>query len=635
MKTWICTFPATLFSPLCGAARLYANVKKNGFDVSFIDMNQKAFFSLLSPESLEQVFERITHYIFSAHMSSSFRRNIGSILLNSSNNVIRQPLILDLLNKTPLKTYIKRSNVLEKYLCKIAGIKVTTDNIYYLLLAGKDQIVADIEVSRQRLLESFLILSEDDFIANYRMLLCGKALIDTVYFPAQLDFGFGFHGSAYKMRAGDIIHAASDEKHNCMIPYFNREIMPLFEAEQPEFVGLSITHAADFVPTFTLAKMIRERNPATHICLGGATLTELAYRINKNPLLWNYFDSLVLGPGENSFEELIISIENKKTLSQVPNLVYKEKDTIKKSNIKYELNINETCTPEFTYMLPGSVLPLETAYGCYWSKCIFCYYPKIGLSDINAKVEKNKKVRNIELVLEDIDQLQKKYKPSFIGLIDSAVHPARLMKIAEHNLNSGLKFSFSAFFRFEREFLSASFCRKLSQGRFLGGQAGLESGSQKINNLINKGVDLEDIKKILKNFYKNNISTHLYAVIGIPGEKKSDGEQTFRFIRKMRKYATLFWQIYPMGVLENGPLAGRAEELGLTIKPLPDDSLTQITIHEVKEGLSQIESAALSIQYSEKLKPYLHSYIDFIDIESLKLLLCVFKAKNSKVLRWQ
>ncbi len=627
MKTWLCTAPSNFFSPLQGGARLYTYVKQKGHDVSFVDLNQKAFFDLLSTESLELAYDRIFRFIVSASMSRSLRENIGSMLLNSSGGAMRQLGARGLLAKTKAAPFMDHSKFLEKYLCKIAGTQIKTDNLYFAILVNKDKILADVEEARRSLYDHFMTLPPETFISNYKILLCGKALIDTAYFPLNLDLGLGFHGTMYKPCVEDIHRAVRDDKYNFMIPYYAREIIPKFEKEQPELVGISITHTSDFLPAFTLAKMLKEKSPGTHICLGGATLTETAFKIRKNPSLWDYFDSLVMGAGEYAFDELISTLENKKSLSKVPNLVYKENGSIKSSEKTFELDLNDTCCPEYPFIRPGSVIPLETSYGCYWGKCMFCYYPKTGLSDINAKVDKNKCERKIELVLDDIDKLNAKYKPSFFGLTDSAVHPDRLMHLAEHSINSDLKFRFSAFIRLEKEFLSEEFCQKLVRGGFIGGQAGLESGSQRINDTINKGVDLKDAKKILKNFKKSGIAIHIYSLLGIPGETKKDAKQTYRFIKKMRKYITLYWQIYPMGVVENGPLVKRAEELGITIKPLPEDSLTQITMHEYKEGLSQVESVGMAIQYTEKLKGYLHPLLKILDVESFKLIYCAYKDK--------
>ncbi len=128
---------------------------------------------------------------------------------------------------------------------------------------------------------------------HFQTLLCGKAIIDAVYYPAQLDFGLGFAGTAYRPHAQDIVRAVGDERYNFLIPYYRNKIIPLVNREQPDIVGISITHTSEFVPAFTLAAMVKHEHPEVHIVLGGATATEVAHRIAKNLSLWNFFDSLI------------------------------------------------------------------------------------------------------------------------------------------------------------------------------------------------------------------------------------------------------------------------------------------------------------------------------------------------------
>ncbi|MCX5686379.1 MAG: hypothetical protein NTW09_02815, partial [Candidatus Omnitrophica bacterium] len=225
------------------------------------------------------------------------------------------------------------------------------------------------------------------------------------------------------------------------------------------------------------------------------------------------------------------------------------------------------------------------------------------------------------LVLEDMEKLHKMYKPLYIGLTDSAMQPERLRQICGHNIDKGGKRKFSAFVRFEREFKSKKFCRLLAEGGLLGGQVGLESGSQRINDIINKGVKVDDANVILKNFYSAGMLMHLYCMVGAPGEAVKDAEMTYKFI-------TLDWQIFSLYVLERGPLTRRAGEFGLTVRPLPDEFLAQAAEYDVKKGITQEESVALSIKYYEKLKCYMNPLNREMDVESFKVFAIIQKAKE-------
>jgi anaerobic magnesium-protoporphyrin IX monomethyl ester cyclase len=628
MKSWICTTLTSILGPIQGPARLYAYVKKQGHDVSLKDLNQDAFFTLLSRPYLEQACDRLAFVTETVKRNKFLREDIGAIILNSSNQTMRQLLANGLIANGESRTLAQVSRLFKRPALSLVGSKIKNDNVFYALMSQKEYAISEIEKARQALYNEFFNLSTQEFVRHFTTLLCGKALVDAAYFPALLDFGLGFHGTAYAPMASDILRAVTDERHNFLIPYFRGRVLPELRTEAPAVVGISVTHASEFVPAFTLARMIKAENPEIHICLGGASLTEVSHRVTRNLPLWDYIDSLVKGPGEIAFSQLIEAIEAGKRLSQVPNLVYKQNGSIVESEPHVEFDLNQACTPEFGSIRPRSTLPLETSSGCYWGKCIFCYYPKEGSSSFNSEPQKPR-TRNIELVLRDISSLRDRYDPIYIGITDSSLSPRRIEQIVEFNQQNDRVVNFSAFFRFEKDFKSPEFCRKLAAGGFLGGQVGLESGSQRVNNIINKGVDLKDAQTIIQNFRACGILLHLYSIVGLPTETKEDARMTYEFIRRWHKQLSMGWQIYSVGILEHGPLAARASQYGISTTALPDEYLIQPMQYRVSDGLSQAQSAGLAIMFTEKLKKLLNPLIKIMDAESHKILLMAEKSHSN------
>jgi len=615
------------YAPLLGAARLYAYTKKQGHNAHLKDFNQDSYFTLLSKDYLEPTLEKTRYATHSVFRNRFLREDLGSIILNSSSNAMRQLVAKGMLMNNSWYKFIDKTKIVKKPLFGIISSKIKADNVLYALLSEKEFVLSEIERSRKILDEGFFSLEPDDFIANFYTLLCGKALIDAAYFPAQLDFGLGFQGTAFIPRTSDILRGVEDERYNFLIPYYRNKVLPSLSKEHPDLVGISITCVYELIPAFTLAHMIKKVDPEIHIVLGGVLATQLAHRIAKNPPLWSLFDSLILGPGEVAFTELIEHIEKKTDLLGVPNIIYKEKDTIRKSGKLHEFDINETCTPEFVSVRPKSGLPLETANGCYWGKCIFCYYPKTGTASHDSKYQK-KRVREMELVLNDIRELKDKYDPLAIAITDSSLHPRRMEAIAEENMHSERKVKFTALFRFEKEFKSKAFCRKLVEGGFMGGYVGLESGSQRVNDIINKGVDLGDAEVIIKNFHNTGILLHLFSIVGIPGETREDALMTYRFFKRWHRWLKLDWEIYFLYVLEQSPIAQRAYKLGTEVMPLPEDYLVDLMRYKPETGLSQEEAISLAIGFTEKLKRFTHPLNQIMDIESLTLFLLAQMAKG-------
>jgi radical SAM superfamily enzyme YgiQ (UPF0313 family) len=381
------------------------------------------------------------------------------------------------------------------------------------------------------------------------------------------------------------------------------------------------------VPAFTLAHTIKSVDPGIHIVLGGGLVTEIGYRMAKNPSLWEMFDSLIEGPGEVPFTELIERLEKKADLSGVPNIIYKNNGNIVKGETIHEFDINEACTPEFAAARPKGPLPLETSSACYWGRCVFCYYPQQGTPSYDSKSQKTR-TRRIELVLSDMKELKEKYDPVCIGFTDSSLSPKRIEDIADENIRTKNQMKFSALFRMEKTFKSLQFCEKIAEGGFIGGHVGLESGSQKVNDIINKGINLKDVELILKNFHEAGILVHIFSIVGMPGELDEDAMETFNFFKRLHKWLELGFVVYPLYVLEHSPLAYRAPEFKLKLTALPDEYLAQSMDYHVEGGTSAEKSMATSISYSEQLSRYLHPLNRIIDIESLTMFLIAQKAKG-------
>jgi radical SAM superfamily enzyme YgiQ (UPF0313 family) len=627
MKTWICTTLTSFFGPAQGAARLYAFTRQQKHDVSFKDLNQDIYFTLLSRDYLEQNFDRLNFVVESMRRNKYLRANLGALLLQSSNKGLRNFLLNGIISNTRFRELTRVPKFFKEPIYNLLGKQLNEDNLVFALLAEKEHIISEIDNARKILYDSFFALPQEEFIANFEKILCGKAIIDAVHFPAQMDFGLGMHGMAYAPCVEDIQRAVVDEKHNFLLPYYHDKVLPMFRQEQPQLVGISISHMSEFVPAFTLANLIKKESPETHICLGGAVLTEVSHRVSKNLPLWNFFDSMIVGPGEQPFSYLIEALETRKKLAEIPNIVYQEKGILKSSEKHIEFDLNDACTPEYVSVRPKSVLTLETSSGCYWGKCIFCYYPKEGTPDHNSDYKKGR-VRDMELVIKDMETLKQKYDPQYIVFSDSSFHPQRLEYLAENNLKRTYPIHFSAFVRFEKAFTSLKFCEKLARGGFLGGQVGLESGSQKINDFINKGVSITDAETIIKNFYKSGILIHIYSIVGLPGETIEDSRLTRDFMKRWHKKIALGWQIYPLGIHEHGPLALRGPELGLTLVPMANEYLVQVMQYTSKHGMSQAESMATVIRFHESLKKYYHPLNKLMDVESHKVMLLVKKSKE-------
>lgn len=65
---------------------------------------------------------------------------------------------------------------------------------------------------------------------------------------------------------------------------------------------------------------------------------------------------------------------------------------------------------------------------------------------------------------------------------------------------------------------------------------GLENGSQKVLDLMNKGIELEIAQRVIRNSSEAGIWNNIYLMLGFPGETEEDIQHTKKFLEESESY---------------------------------------------------------------------------------------------------
>ncbi len=622
MKAFLINTLVSFLSPPQGPARLHGYAAAAGLDVELLNLNHDIYSHFLSSKTLRGMLHKARPWLqWSLTRDTYFRRNFGSVLAGSSAGEMTA-LLAGLMDGDAGPAPLCAADVATAP----AARALAPQQLPFVLLDNIDQVAARIGAVQEVVDERFLHQDPADLLVQLKTLLCGKAVVDALHYPAQIDFGLGFQGAEWVPTAPDVMRATTDRRHNWLIGYFETMVLPRLRREEPALIGISATHMSELIPAFTLARLVKDALPDTHITLGGAAVTDIRDRLAGNPPLWTVIDSVVYGPGERAFVALADALAGNRALAQVPNLIYGG-DAVRYSDQTADVSPEEVTTPLYEGLRPGAVLGLETACGCYWGKCTFCYYPRLGGTG-RGYAETAYRQRPLELVFEDMRALHDKHAPALIALTDSAVSPSRLESLASWNRSEGPSASFSAFLRLETPFASETLCDRLAAGGLLGGQAGLETGTERVNSLMNKGIEHNTIPAILRTMRDAGILLHLYAIVGYPGETEEEAFKTCAFLREHHQDLALDWEVFGLGVRENGPLAERASELGLGIMPLPTQVLASVALYHNRDGLSSPQAHRLARQFEETLAPLRHPHSKWMDRELYRMVLLAEHAWN-------
>lgn len=316
------------------------------------------------------------------------------------------------------------------------------------------------------------------------------------------------------------------------VDFFEDKTMPRIGKFGPDLVGISVTYGDQFIYSLILAYLLKERFPRVHVTAGGNHIRRIFDDLRFKKELFSLFDSVVPFEGETALLNLAGRLEESRDLSNIPNLAYCRNGQVCYHVQKRSENVDQLPTPDFTglplnlYISPSPVLPILFSRGCYWRRCIFCSHYK--------SYQESYSQRSPDLILRDIAKLSKKHRTPYFYIVDEATAPSHLRRICKAIAEKKLRIKWMSEARMEKQFdeplarlLRRCGCRMLVFG--------FESGSQRILNLMDKGLTTPTARGVIRNCSRAGITTALMFMIGFPTETKAEALKTLNFILENRR----------------------------------------------------------------------------------------------------
>ncbi len=371
----------------------------------------------------------------------------------------------------------------------------------------------------------------DDYVESWKIIDRWLQAFGMLYYPSEISIANNsMKYSVYSSE--DVLKAVNNERENPYRDLFNEHIVDSMIQEGPDLVGISVTATSQVMPAFTLASLLKEKNRDLHITMGGSVFTKLIDNLQQNHLLFDLVDSFIVFEGEHALLGLIEQLEGKRDLSKVPNLVYKEGTTIRVNQPFHIEDINSLPTPDYDgfpldrYLSPKLVLPLQGSRGCYWRKCTFC----------NLHVDNLKfRLRNLDLVLEDMDRLKEKYGAEYMFFSDECMPVKQLDNLSLRLIAKGNDVKWMAGVRFDKG-LTKDILSRLREAGCLKMVFGLESSNKRVLSLMDKGIETEITKSIIDNCGETGIAIHMYVIVGFPSETREEALETLEFVISNKKF---------------------------------------------------------------------------------------------------
>jgi radical SAM superfamily enzyme YgiQ (UPF0313 family) len=305
----------------------------------------------------------------------------------------------------------------------------------------------------------------------------------------------------------------------------------------PRCLGISGTSHTRF-ESFRLAQQAKDVNKDIITIYGGVHATFTALDTLRNI---EAIDFVVRGEGEHSIVELLNGLQNRTYLEHVRGISYRDKnDIIENPPAERIASLDNLGMPGYhflnmdKYFLPMEFLntkgiSLMTSRGCLY-RCSFCSASRM----FNYKLT----TRSARSVVDEIEFLFNNYGFEGIKIFDSTLTIKRdhINSLCDEIRHRGLDFPW------ECEIKVGTVDQKLLEKMMHAGcyyvNFGIESASQKVLNLMRKGITIGQSEQLLDMCDEIGMKTKVFFSFGHIGETMDDVEKTFTFIDKHHHHIT-------------------------------------------------------------------------------------------------
>lgn len=279
-----------------------------------------------------------------------------------------------------------------------------------------------------------------------------------------------------------------------------------------------------------IARRIKELSPDTAIAMGGP-LTTLYPQTVLEHIPW--VDYVCCGEGENTIIPFAKALLSNSGFESVPGLYYRANGTVVHSELPVPISeLNEL--PQWDQrLLPSDprneegitsrtyYMPVDVGRGCPFN-CTFC---------CSNRVWKRKyRLKSADKIVEDIRYYYDTYGiRSFLFSHDAFTVNNRLVaEVCDKIIESGMDITWDCTTRVNC--VNEELLLKMKEAGMRNIQMGVETGSSRMQQIINKKLDLEHLRRIVSFLLKNDIKVWLFFMYGFPEETEEDLNETLNLI---------------------------------------------------------------------------------------------------------
>ncbi|MFO7618219.1 MAG: radical SAM protein [Thermoplasmata archaeon] len=325
------------------------------------------------------------------------------------------------------------------------------------------------------------------------------------------------------------------------------EMLDLILKEEPDAVGFSVVYNSQI---FYGLKIIQELSERGIRCVAG-------------------------GPAANRFvaEKVTVLKDEKELLACLTG-----KESHKEN---YALDFSQY--PERDYLSKEMIYPIRSSCGCNYRGCAFCThhggvpYKEIDMSNITEIIQKNN-IRNLFFIDDTIPAKR-------LNELAKALAPLNVRWWCQTRPTADLLGHFP----------------ELRKGGLASLSLGVESGSQRMLDLMGKGTEVHDIEKVLAESHGAGIKNIVFIMFGFPGEDEESFMETMEFLRRNRENIDIV-SASVFGLQEGSYVYAHPDEFGVYGIRRYGTPLGESIGYRVRTGLSEKQAKVMKESVARELR---------------------------------
>lgn len=414
--------------------------------------------------------------------------------------------------------------------------------------------------------------------ARYLSTLYLNDIADYITLNIDRDFGFSRYSERLGLSPSDFSNIEKAVKNTpTLITELIIEEWKKILSSGFDTVCITIPFPGNLIPALMMAEYAKENYPGIKVIIGGGWVnTEL--RNLTETKIFNYVDYVVLDDGEAPLEILLNFIAGKASSESLHRVFLLEESKVKYkiNNSVNDYNLDSLPAPDYSGLdlnlyisLLDTVNPMHSlwnngrwnkitiAHGCYWKRCAFCdtSLPYIGCYQQSTA----------SVIVDKIENIIEQTGEYGFHFVDEAAPPSLLREVSLEIIRRGITITWWTNIRFEKRF-NRGLAKLMAKSGCIGVSGGVEVASDRLLNLMDKGVTVDQVALVSSALAGEGIMVHAYLMYGFPTQTECEIVDALEIVRQLFELGLIqsaYW--HQFALTAHSPVGNNPENFDVKI----------------------------------------------------------------------